>query len=92
MLIGVGMTAGELPNSFLKRQMGIQPGRRGQNLWAAIFFVFDQIDLALGIWVFIFWLIKPPLILMLWSLGLAFVLHLVVSTVGYVFGMRKTLF
>jgi hypothetical protein len=92
LLIGVGMTAGELPNSFLKRRMGISPGRRGQNLWAVIFFVFDQIDLAFGIWVFVFWLIKPPLILILWSIGLAFVLHLVVSTVGYVLGMRKTLF
>ena len=63
--LGLGMTAGELPNSFLKRQMGISPGKHGQKFWALIFFVLDQIDLAFGIWVFTFWLIKPPLSLIL---------------------------
>ncbi len=90
-LIGFGMTVGELPNSFLKRRFGIPPGKSREGpLWVA-FFISDQVDLAIGIWVFLFFLIRPSLWLVLWSLLLTLALHLAVSSVGYLLGMRKTL-
>jgi hypothetical protein len=91
-LIGLGMTLGELPNSFLKRQLEISPGKKKGGVLGAAFFLFDQVDLAVGIWVFLLFLVRPPLILVLWSLLLTLVLHVSVSSVGYLLGMRKTVF
>ncbi|MBN1849300.1 MAG: CDP-archaeol synthase [Deltaproteobacteria bacterium] len=91
LLLGIGSTLGELPNSFLKRQIGIAPGMKGRNALKFIFFLFDQVDLALGIWIFLFFLIKPSFCLIAYSLLLTIVLHVSVSSVGYLLGMRKTI-
>ena len=90
-LIGFGMTVGELPNSFLKRRFGIPPGKSREGPLGVAFFISDQVDLTIGIWVFLFFLIRPSLWLVLWSLLLTLALHLAVSSVGYLLGMRKTL-
>src|SRR5262245_47238662 len=49
-VLGVGAALGaaamlaELPNSALKRQLGIAPGKAGRGWASAIFYVLDQID------------------------------------------------
>jgi CDP-2,3-bis-(O-geranylgeranyl)-sn-glycerol synthase len=46
---GFGFMAGELPNSFLKRQLGIAPGDRPRHpLGAAAQFLLDRIDSGIG--------------------------------------------
>lgn len=90
-LLGLGMTVGELPNSFLKRQLGVPPGKRKGGLSGLVFFLFDQVDLTVGIWVFLSFLIRPSLSLVLWSFLLTFVLHVAISSAGYLLGMRKTI-
>ena len=90
-LLGLGMTAGELPNSFLKRRLGISPGEKGGGLLGLGFFFLDQVDLTIGIWVFIFVLVRPSSGLVLWSFVLTILLHISVSTVGFLLGMRKTI-
>jgi hypothetical protein len=89
--LGLGMTIGELPNSFLKRQFDIPPGQRGCGGGGVLFFFLDQVDLTLGIWLFFFFIVRPPALLLLWSLVLTAALHLAVSSVGYVLRMRKTI-
>ena len=90
-LLGLGMTAGELPNSFLKRRFEIPPGKSREGPLGVMFFVYDQVDLTIGIWVFLFFFIRPSLWMVLWSLLITLALHLAVSSVGYLLGMRKTL-
>ncbi len=90
-LLGLGITVGELPNSFVKRQLEILPGMRKKGLLGVAFFLFDQVDLAIGIWVFLYLLIRPSLLLILWSFLLTILLHVAISSVGYLFGMRKTI-
>ncbi len=90
-LMGLGMAAGELPNSFLKRQLDVGPGKKKGGLLGVAFFLLDQVDLAIGIWVFLFFLIRPSLFLVTWSFLLTIVLHVAISTVGYLLGMRKTI-
>ena len=90
LVLGLGMTLGELPNSFLKRQFDIPPGQRKRGIQGALFLVLDQVDLALGVWFFFFLLVKPPVLLVVWSLALTLVLHLSVSGIGYILKMRKT--
>lgn len=88
-LLGFGMALGELPNSFLKRQLGVAPGKGKGGLLGVAFFLLDQVDLAIGIWVFLFFLIRPSWPLLAWSFLLTFMLHLAVSSVGYLLGMRE---
>jgi hypothetical protein len=47
-LLGLGYVAGELPNSFLKRQLDIKPGEAGRGAWAPVFWVIDQVDSLAG--------------------------------------------
>ena len=89
-LLGLGMTVGELPNSFVKRQLDIFPGKRKKGLLGVVFFLFDQVDLTIGIWVFLYLLIRPSLLFIIWSFFITIVLHVAISSVGYLFGMHKT--
>lgn len=90
LLLGLGMTIGELPNSFLKRRLEIPPGKKKAGVLGILFFFFDQVDLVVGIWIFLYFLLRPSLCFMLWSLALAAMLHVAVSSVGYLLKMRKT--
>jgi len=53
-VVGVGLALGaaamlaELPNSALKRQLGIAPGAAGRGVTGAVFYVLDQVDMLLG--------------------------------------------
>jgi hypothetical protein len=91
LLLGFGMTIGELPNSFLKRQLQIPPGGKKAGPTSLLYFLFDQVDLALGIWVFLYFLLRPSLFFFLWSLVVTLVLHAAVSSAGYFLKMRQTL-
>jgi len=91
LLMGTGMTLGELPNSFLKRQLAIPPGRKSSGIMGGVFFLFDQVDLIIGIWVCLYHIVKPSLSMVLWSFLLMIILHAAVSTTGFLLGMRKTI-
>jgi CDP-2,3-bis-(O-geranylgeranyl)-sn-glycerol synthase len=46
---GLGFMAGELPNSFLKRQLDIAPGEAARGTIAGpVFFALDRVDSLLG--------------------------------------------
>ncbi len=68
-MLGLAYALGEIPNSFLKRQLDIPPGRRGDRLpFRVIFDILDAIDslLAVGlVYLFVFRLDIYPLILLL---------------------------
>jgi hypothetical protein len=50
MWAAVGFMAGELPNSFIKRQLDIAPGTAAQGRFAGpLFFVVDRLDSILGL-------------------------------------------
>jgi CDP-diglyceride synthetase len=89
--LGLGAAVGELPNSFLKRQLGFPPGRRKSGITGWMFLVLDQVDLTIGVWLFLYLLIRPSMRIILWSFALTIPLHLLVSIIGYALGMRKTL-
>jgi fatty acid desaturase len=90
-LLGLGITVGELPNSFLKCQLDISPGMTKEGPVGAAFFLFDQVDLTIAIWIFLFFLIRPSLLLVSWPLLLTLVFHVPISSMGYLGGMRKTM-
>ena len=88
-LVGAGIVLGELPNSFLKRQLGIAPGtqRRGAAGWA--FVALDQFDLVLGVWVALLpvWVMPPGTLLL--AIVLVTVVHLAINVAGHAIGARS---
>ena len=74
-LLGLGYVLGELPNSFLKRQIDIAPGAPGAGTLGPVFWVVDQVDSLAGALIamsFIWW---PPLEVVLAMLAATLVVH-----------------
>ncbi|MBA2506929.1 MAG: CDP-archaeol synthase, partial [Thermoleophilaceae bacterium] len=78
------LVVGELPNSYAKRRLGVEPGTRGP----AAFVLIDQFDLVPAIWI----LLLPVYVMPLPSLALAIVVvtavHMVINVIGYAIGAR----
>jgi hypothetical protein len=85
-LIGIGTVAGELPNSFLKRRLGIEPGERRMTRGGLALVVYDQADFVPGIAV----ALLPVWVMPLEVLAAGFVavaaVHFGVNVVGYAIG------
>jgi CDP-archaeol synthase len=89
-LLGLGVALGELPNSFFKRQLRIEPGGRKPGLAGLLFSVFDQGDFVPVVWV----LLAPLWLIPFGELLLGFVsvvaAHLVLNVIGFAVGARNT--
>jgi len=59
----------ELPNSMLKRQLGIAPGAAGGGILGMFFYVLDQIDMLIGVWVVLGLAVGVTAVRVLWSVG-----------------------
>jgi CDP-2,3-bis-(O-geranylgeranyl)-sn-glycerol synthase len=57
---GFGFMAGELPNSFVKRQLGIRPGECPRGLAGAVQFVADRIDSGIGMLLAVSAIVSTP--------------------------------
>jgi len=89
-LLGISAWAGELPNSFVKRRLGIPPGGHRRTPAGIVISAVDQVD-----WVPTAWLLLSPV----WKLslrdglqvtGLALAIHLPINVIGYLVGARTT--
>lgn len=88
--MGAGAMLGELPNSFLKRQLGVAPGATARGPAAVMFYVWDQVDLLTTAWPALsFWVHPRPLVVLM-SFVVALALHPLVSVVGYLIGARRS--
>jgi hypothetical protein len=87
-LLGLGVVVGELPNSFLKRQLDIAPGSQRGSWSGRAITLLDQGDLVIGIWI----CLLPIHVLNVFEGVLAFVvisaIHFGVNLVGFAVGAR----
>jgi hypothetical protein len=91
-MLGLGVMLGELPNSFVKRQLAIAPGKRAGGVLGIVFYVLDQIDLLFTAWPLLLFWIRPNWLLIATSFVLILVLHQLISLIGYLIGVRQTAF
>jgi len=89
-VVGVAAELAELPNSFVKRQCGIAPGKTTQGYRAVIFYLWDQIDLLAGVWLVFASVVSVTPIRIGLSILLVLIIHPLVTVVGYLFGLRAT--
>jgi CDP-archaeol synthase len=89
-LLGAAVVLGELPNSILKRQLGIGPGERAGSRVGAVLAVHDQADFVLGAWP----LFRPVWRMSALELAEAFAvvaaIHMGVNVAGYLLGARTS--
>ncbi len=85
-ILGVSAVAGELPNSFLKRRLGIAPGAQRNAALTA----FDQADFVLTAWL----LLRPVYRMSAREAAEAFAIvaaiHIPINIVGRVLGVRAS--
>lgn len=87
-LLGLGYIVGELPNSFLKRQLDIAPGAAGGGVAGRVFWVVDQLDSLAGILLCVLPVWHPPLALVAVGVGLMLVLHPVSAWIMVLAGLK----
>ena len=86
---GFGFIAAELPNSFVKRQLGILPGQApASGLTKAICFTIDQFDSVVGSLAAVAVAVHTPWMTWLWVLILGPSIHLLFSWWLYRLGVK----
>ena len=89
-LLGAAVVLGELPNSALKRRIGIAPGERAGSPLGVALAIHDQADFVLGAWPLLapIWRMKPR------EVAEAFAVvagaHTAVNLAGYALGARSS--
>jgi hypothetical protein len=88
--MGGGAMLGELPNSFVKRQIGIPPGKTTRGPRAALFYVWDQVDFLTACWPLLSFWLQPTPLLVATSAVIALTVHPTLSLIGYLVGARRS--
>jgi len=86
---GVGFMAGELPNSFMKRQLGIRPGASPHSrLAAAAHFVADRLDSGIGMLIAVSLIVTTPAMTWLLVLLVGPSIHWAFSVLMFHLGLK----
>jgi CDP-archaeol synthase len=86
---GVGFMAGELPNSFIKRQLGIRPGASSHSRAAAVAqFTADRIDSGLGMLLAVSAIVRTPATTWLLVLAIGPSIHWAFSVLMFRLGLK----
>ena len=81
---------GELPNSFIKRQLGIAPGEAADGPWSRrLFAVVDRLDSAVGGLLLVSLLVPLPWQTWLLMLLIGPIVHALFSVLLYALGVKK---
>ncbi len=91
LVLGLGYCLAELPNSFLKRRLGIKEGKTSEKgKW--FFVILDQADSAFGCILAYSLIIPLSLMTMMLSIIIGTALHLIINITLYAVGIRKNPF
>ncbi len=88
-LLGLAYGLLELPNSWLKRRVGITPGHTHAGAWRPLFVVLDQIDSVVGCAVVLALLAPVSGAMFVAIIALGGLTHLVLNLLLYAVGLRK---
>ena len=88
---GLGVMLGELPNSFVKRQLDVAPGMAppaGGKVGTAVMFVVDRVDSIIGMLVAISLVVPTPWMTWVYVLVIGPGIHLAFSVLLYRIGVK----
>jgi hypothetical protein len=89
-LLGASVVLGELPNSALKRRIGIPPGERAGTPLGVALALHDQADFVLGAWPLLapVWRMRPREVAEVFAEVAA--IHMAINVAGYALGARTS--
>lgn len=87
---GLLYSVSELPNSFLKRQLGVGPGSRPSGAASLLHYTLDQFDSAIGIAIGLFVTELVSANVALWFALLGGLVHCFFDFLLHVFGVKKS--
>jgi CDP-archaeol synthase len=89
-LLGAAVVLGELPNSALKRRLGIDPGERAGTPAGVVLAIHDQADFVLGAWPLLapVWRMRPSEVAEAFAVVAG--VHMAVNLAGYALGARTS--
>ncbi len=90
LLAGAAAELSELPNSFTKRRLGVEPGGTAGGLRGLVFYLWDQLDLLLGYWLVFAIAVEPTALRVGISILVVGGVHPLLTLVGYLLGVRPT--
>ena len=86
---GLGYVLFELPNSYIKRRIRIQPGTNGNGFLGGIFTFVDQADSVVGCLIFMLLFYTPGVMEALLFFIIATVIHYIVNILLYMLRLKK---
>ena len=90
LLAGFAFMLGELPNSFLKRQLGIAPGEAPSACWMRIpVFIIDHVDSILALLIALSFVVHIPPATWVWATVFGAIVHLGFSAALYALDLKK---
>lgn len=89
LLLGFGYAIAELPNSFAKRQLGVEAGEKSNNKFRTTFIIIDQIDSVIGAIIVLLFIYPVSVALCVSILLIGSLLHLTVDLYLYRHGYKK---
>lgn len=90
-ILGFGYCLAELPNSFMKRRLGIKEGKTSDR-YKWFFVILDQADSAIGCMLAYRLLITISWKLVIMTIVFGTVIHLILNVLLYFVGVRKNPF
>jgi hypothetical protein len=87
--LGVGYILGELPNSFVKRQLDIAPGDAARGSLGRLFWVIDQLDALAGALPLMCLLWVPPATAIVYLVALTLMIHPLMAGLMVLLGLKR---
>ncbi len=87
-LAGLGYVIGELPNSFIKRRLGISAGAAAGGGLGVLFWTIDQVDSVGGVLLILLLVWTPSLQVVAALLGITLLVHPLVALVMFCLGLK----
>lgn len=87
-LLGAGYIAGELPNSFWKRQLDVAPGARAAGGLGWVFWLADQLDSLVGVLLLMSAVWVPPVGVVAWLVLITLVVHPAMALAMFALGLK----
>jgi hypothetical protein len=89
LLAGLAYALGELPNSFVKRRLHIQPGDRPGGIGGIVAYAVDQADSVAGIVLLMRLVYAPPRGVLTSIFIWGTLVHIVIDLSLYLFGVKS---
>lgn len=87
-LLGISYILFELPNSYIKRRIGIEPGKRAKR-FALFFTIYDQVDSGFGLGLVYYFYLNINIVPIVYMLLIGTFVHLFFNVLLYLVGVRK---